>query len=326
MAEVLLHFAIFLKQRQKKNTNYEPKHQTTLGKIMITTNQKTKLLTALPLILLLASCQSMTGSKSSSGETASASDPSKTIISTYSGGQVTLKDANVELEKLIAKNDKLKGLTFDKLNPQQKEAVIKEIVLKEMAYKEAKKRDLDDDEDYQAALKLFEAELLKQKLLIKLVEDAKDEKNVRKNYDELVAKLKDKKDLRISYIALKTQSEAESVYQSLIKWPNSFANMARRRSVDKEIAKKGGDLGFIVEDALPADVLNQAKTLQKGQISKPFLTNGKWVVIKLDDERAAEILPYDKAKDALAQSLAKKAIEDFISQSFEKAKISILAK
>jgi hypothetical protein len=50
------------------------------------------------------------------------------------------------------------------------------------------------------------------------------------------------------------------------------------------------------------------------------------VVIKLDDERLAQVLPYEKAKEALAQNLAKKAMEDFASQSFEKAKISILVK
>lgn len=284
-----------------------------------------KLLTALPLILLLSSCQSIT-SKSANNTASATDDQSITIVSTYEGGEVTLKDANYELNRLIAKNDKLKGLTFDKLSPEQKEAVIKEVVLKEMAYKEAKKRNLNKDKDYQEALKSFESELLKQKLLFTLAKEAADEKNVRKNYDELVAKLKDKKDLRISYIALKTQSEAEGIYQTIVKSPNSFAAIARKRSVDKEVAKKGGDLGFIVEDVLPADVLKQAKTLQKGQIAKPFFTNGKWVVIKLDDERPAEILPYEKAKEALAQNLAKKAMEDFASQSFEKAKISILVK
>ena len=284
-----------------------------------------KLLTALPLILLLSSCQSIT-SKSANNSTTAADDQSNTIVSTYSGGEVTLKDANYELSRLIAKNDKLKGLTFDKLSQEQKEAVIKEVVLKEMAYKEAKKRNLNKDKDYQEALKSFESELLKQKLLFTLAKEAIEEKNVKKNYDELVAKLKDKKDLRISYIALKTQSEAEGVYQTVIKSPNSFASIARKRSIDKDLAKKGGDLGFIVEDVLPADVLKQAKTLQKGQIAKPFFTNSKWVVIKLDDERPVEILPYEKAKEALAQNLAKKAMEDFSSQSFEKAKISILVK
>jgi len=284
-----------------------------------------KLITALPLILLLSSCQNI-ASKSASNSANATDDQSSTIVATYSAGEVTLKDANYELSRLIAKNDKLKGLTFDKLSQEQKEAVIKEVVLKEMAYKEAKKKNLNKDKDYQEALKSFESELLKQKLLFTLAKEAIDEKNVKKNYDELVAKLKDKKDLRISYIALKTQSEAEGVYQAVVKSPNSFASIARKRSVDKEVAKKGGDLGFIVEDVLPADVLKQAKTLQKGQISKPFFTNSKWVVIKLDDERAAEILPYEKAKDALAQNLAKKAMEDFASQSFEKAKISILVK
>lgn len=279
----------------------------------------------LSLALLLSSCQSIP-SKSANDAASANDDQSTTIVSTYSGGEVTLKDANYELNRLIAKNDKLKGLTFDKLSQEQKEAVIKEVVLKEMALKEAKKRNLNKDKDYQEALKSFESELLKQKLLLTLAKEAVEEQNVKKNYDELVAKLKDKKDLRISYIALKTQSEAEGIYQTVIKSPNSFAAIARKRSVDKEVAKKGGDLGFIVEDVLPADVLKQAKILQKGQISKPFFTNSKWVVIKLDDERPAEILPYEKAKEALAQNLAKKAMEDFASQSFEKAKISILVK
>ncbi len=270
-------------------------------------------------LIFLAACQN---TKSVSN----ADDKSKTVLSTYKGGEVTLKDANYELNRLIAKNEKLKNLTFEKLNTEQKEAIIKEVILKEMAYKEAKKRGLNKAQDYQEALKSFEAELLKQKLLFTLATEASSEENVKKNYDDLVAKLKDKKDLRISYIAVKTPNEAENIYQLLAKYPNYFAAQARKKSVDKEVAKKGGDLGFIVEDALPADVLEQAKALQKGQISKPFLTNGKWVVIKLDDERPAQILPYEKAKDALAQNLAKKAMEDFASKSFEKAEINILVK
>ncbi len=284
-----------------------------------------KLLFALPLILLLFSCQSI-NSKSSSNSASPNSDPSSIIVATYSLGEVTLKDANYELNKLIAKNDKLKDLTFDKLSQEQKETIIKEIALREISYKEAKKRKLNKQKDYQESLKSFESELLKQKLLYTLAKEAIDDKNVKKNYDEVVAKLKDKKDLRISYIATKTQNEAEAIYQTLVKFPTSFAIQAKKRSIDKEVGKKGGDLGFILEDGLPADVLKQAKTLKKGQISKPFLTNNKWVLIKFEDERSAEILPYEKAKDSLAQNLAKKAMEDFAQQTIEKAKISILVK
>jgi peptidyl-prolyl cis-trans isomerase C len=276
--------------------------------------------------LALSACQNSLNSKVSGKEESVSNDPAKKIISTYSGGEVTLKDVNIELEKLIVQNAKLKGLTFDRLSSDQKEAIIKEVVLKEIAYKEAKKRSLNKDKDYQEALKVFETELLKQRLFVDLAKQASEEKNVKKNYDELVVKLKEKKDLRISYIILKTQNEAEAIYQTLLKYPNSFASQAKRKSLDKEVAKKGGDLGFVMEDSLPTEVSKQAKSLNKGQIGKPIQVTDKWAVIKLEDERPAEIIAYEKAKDALAQSLAKKAIEDFVSQSFEKAKINILVK
>lgn len=286
-----------------------------------------KYLTALSLILILSSCQNSINSKVSSKEDSAANDPSKTIVSTYSGGQVTLKDVNVELEKLIVKNDKLKGLTFDKLSTDQKEAIVKEVVIKDMAYREAKKRSLNKDDDYKQALKIFESEMLKQKLFVALAKEASDEKNLKKKYDELVAKLKDKKDLRISYIVVKARNEAEAIYQSLLKSPSSFASLAKRKSLDKEVAKKGGDLGFVMEDVLPSDIVKYAKSLNKAQIGKPIqVATGKWAIIKLEDVRPAEITPYEKAKDALAQNLAKKAIEDFVSQNFEKAKINILVK
>jgi len=274
-------------------------------------------LAALPLIIFLTSCQNLHDS---------ASSESSAIVATYKGGQVSLKDANLELNLLISKNEKLKGLTFEKLNSEQKEAVIKEVILNQITYKEAKKRNLDQEKDYQEALRIFKSELLKQKLLVTIAKEATDENSLRKNYNELVEKLKNKKDLRISYVAVKTQKEAETLYQRVIKVPRSFASLAKKKSLDRETAKKGGDLGFVLEDGLPADVLIKAKALQKGQISKPFTTNGTWLVIKLDDERAAEILPFEKAKDALANNLAKKATKDFASQSLEKAQINILVK
>jgi len=284
-----------------------------------------KFLAIFPLIISLTSCQNILGSKSASNlENKEANAQSKTIIATYKSGQVTLQDFNVELEKIIEKNEQLKGVTFEKLSAEQKELVIKEFVIKEIASKEAKKRKLNKDADYKEALKNFESELLKQKLVFALIKEASDEKNVKKNYDEIVLKIKDKKDLKISYIALKNKNEAEAVYQIVSKSPNSFSAQAKKKSVDKETAKKGGDLGFVIEEALPSEVLKQAKLLQKNQISKPFLANEKWLIIKLDDERSAEILPYEKAKETLAQNLAKKAVEDFVNQSLEKAKISIL--
>lgn len=282
-----------------------------------------KILTTLPLLIAFSNPQAFANSENSSKGGASI-DPAKTIIANYEGGQVTAKDANEEMIKISVQNEKLKGLTFSQLNADQKETVIKEVVLKSMAASEAKRRDLDDEKDYKDAVKIFEAELLKQKLFMTLAKEAASEENVKKNYDELVGKLRNKKDVRISYIIVKTQAEAESLYKLLMKYPNSFAALARKKSLDKETGKKGGDLGFVMEDLLPSEILSQARSVNKGQIASPVATSGdRWVVIKFVDEKAVEISSYEKSKDALAQNLAKKAIENFVSQSLEKAKITM---
>ncbi|MBU6141297.1 MAG: peptidyl-prolyl cis-trans isomerase [Proteobacteria bacterium] len=277
--------------------------------------KKSTLLKALPLILAI-SCQSK-----------AVSNPAENpVISTYSGGEVRLKDVNYELEKLVAQNNKLKGISFDKLSAEQKEAVIKEIVVKEISYKEAKKRGLHKDEDYQNILKIFESDILKQKLLVAIIKDAQDEKNLRKNYDELVKKTEGKKDFKISYIALKTEKEAAETHQILLRSPSLFAAQAKKKSLDKNTAKKGGELGFVSEDALSPDLVKEIKTLTKDQISKPISSGDKWIIVKFEGEKPTEILPYEKVKDVLAQNLAKKAIEDFVAQGLEKAKIKMIVK
>ena len=251
------------------------------------------------------------------------SNDNKQIVANYKGGVVTLQQVEAELSKLILKNPKLKGLSFNNLNSDQKEMVVKEIVLKEIAYKEAKKQKLNKSDDYKQALKLFETEMLKQKLFLKLAEDAKATTNLKENYDKLVLELKDKEDLRIRYIALNTETEAMSVHKILTKYPKSFANQAKKKSIDKDTALKGGDLGFVLEDVLPVEIVSQAKKLPKDKISKPFKLTDKWVIIKLEDRRQAEVAKFEDTKEALAASLARKAIQDFIADSIKKAGISI---
>ena len=51
------------------------------------------------------------------------------IVASYEGGAVTFAQARTELSKVIINNPNLKGLTFNDLNADQKEMVIKEVVI-----------------------------------------------------------------------------------------------------------------------------------------------------------------------------------------------------
>lgn len=246
------------------------------------------------------------------------------VISKYKNGKVTLQEAQEELDKFIAKNEKLKGLTFDKLEKDQKETIIKEVIIKKIIYKEAKKRKLHKDEDYKKSVRLIETELLKQKLFVKLIEDAKKEENVKKYYDELVEKMKNKQDIRVKYISVATEKQANSISRILERSPNAFESQAKAKSLDKETAKKGGDLGFVLEDILPAEVVSKVRLMKKSEISQPIPLGDKWVLVKLEDIRPAKIEKFENVKEDLADNLAQKALKDFISDSIENAKISFI--
>ena len=247
----------------------------------------------------------------------------KTIVATYDKGQITLAEAQLELEKIASKSEKLKDIKFSDLKKDQQELIIKEMVLQKIVYQEAKKMGFKKEKSYEKAVKNFKQEFLKQKLYNHLVSTAKTHENVQKNYNELLEKSKNKLDFKISYIAVDNQKKAEEIYQKLLKNPSNFAKQAKQSSIDAETAKKGGNLGFVFEDNLPASLVENLKQLKKNQITKPIAVVDSWFIVQLQQTRKAEILPFEKAKEQLAENLAKLAVEDFIEKSLEQAKINI---
>ena len=51
----------------------------------------------------------------------------KTIVATYNKGQITLAEAQLELEKIASKSEKLKDIKFSDLKKDQQELIIKEM-------------------------------------------------------------------------------------------------------------------------------------------------------------------------------------------------------
>ena len=278
-----------------------------------------KIIFYLIIYLSILSCRSLDASLQNSQN----SQDDQKILATYLGGVVKIIDVKIEMEKIIAKNNKLKNLKFESLNSELQKVIIQEVVINKLASKKAKENGLDKHPDYQMAINLFENELLKQKLFIEIANKVKSEENIKKNYQELVKKMQNKKDYRLSYIALKTQNKADEIYETLNKNSKKFAELAKKESLDLESGKKGGDLGFVIEDALPSEIINAIKKLKKGQITKPILSSNRFVIAKFVDERKAEILSYSKAKEVLTSNLVKKALEDFSKEILNEADIKI---
>ena len=135
------------------------------------------------------------------------------------------------------------------------------------------------------------------------------------------------REFHIQMIVNETLEQANRTYD-LAEQGADFSTLAKERSLDTNTASEGGDLGWVEEHDpfLPVSLLEQAKGLNPGEISKPFETSTGFVVIKLVDLAQEEAQDPTKIREMVRKQLAlQKAppIIDYIKSLREKWKAEI---
>ena len=249
-------------------------------------------------------------------------DPNNQIVATFNGGNVKLIEAQAELRRLALQSPALLNTNFLDLTEIQQKLVIQETIIKKISAKKAIAKNLDQDQEFKVGFEIFKNELLRQSLMSHLVTKAQTEENLQEKYQEIVNSLKEKQDYRVRFISLESKKEADWLYKRLIKHPKSFAKYAKNKSLDKRTAEKGGDLGFILEDSLPAPVKAALDTVKQGQVTQPVKVGENWLLTKIEESRPAHILSYDEIKPQLKQKIAQEIIEQYITEVLAKAEIN----
>ena len=99
------------------------------------------------------------------------------------------------------------------------------------------------------------------------------------------------------------KAKIDSIYQKL-KEGASFEEMAKKYSMDKNTAKKGGYLGFFGIGKYSQKFEDEVFSLKKdGEFSKPFKTSLGWHIVKRISKPG--IKPYEKMKRSLANKIKK---------------------
>lgn len=75
----------------------------------------------------------------------------------------------------------------------------------------------------------------------------------------------------------------QSVYEQL-KAGEPFSEMAMKYSED-DLAEHGGDAGWVVRTQLPEDVAEVVYSLERGQFSEPFVSQGTFFIVKVEERR-----------------------------------------
>jgi foldase protein PrsA len=133
--------------------------------------------------------------------------------------------------------------------------------------------------------------------------------------------------IRLQQIVVSSKEQAAKVLADAANGID-FAQIAKNRSLDDATRDKGGDLGWVDEDDpfIVPDLLNAAKKLKVGEISKPLDVQGEIYIIKLRDRKEESKGKLDERFENVRKEMALREappMKDIIKKLREQWKVSI---
>lgn len=206
--------------------------------------------------------------------------------------------------------------------PELRNAIKNRLITDEVIYQEAIKRGLDKKPENAALM-----DLAQQNVLVSLfVQDyAKthpiDDAKVKAEYDRLKAETTGKKEYKARHILVESEKEAQSVLERLKKG-EKFEKLAQEKSKDPGSKQNGGDLGWADPNNFVKPFAEALTKLEKGKItSTPVKSDFGWHVIRLDDQRAVQVPPFEQVKAGLQQSMQQQQIGKMVEDLKARAKV-----
>ena len=149
------------------------------------------------------------------------------------------------------------------------------------------------------------------------------EEDIKEEYEKIKSQYKDLKEIKVRYIAIKTEAEAKQIIKELDKG-KSFSALAKERSFDKKTAKRGGDWGhYMTEDSeLAPWFVKKAFLLEKGEYTRePIETNVGWGIFKLEDKRNVKVPKFKDIRRSIRNSLMNDIIDNKLIEFRNKAEV-----
>ena len=186
-----------------------------------------------------------------------------------------------------------------------KEKFLEELIKREVIYQEAKRMKLDNNKEFIEKVRNFEKMTLVSLILKKEVEDKVrvDDSEVKTFFDENAEKFTIGTELKASHILVKTEEEAKALHEKITKG-ESFSELAKAHSMDKNSAEKGGDLGYFGQGKLPPEIERAALGLKPGEVSTPLRTRFGFDIIKLVDVKKGTPANFEQTKESIRRQLA----------------------
>ena len=214
------------------------------------------------------------------------------------------------------------ALDLKSLKPDMRDKLLRGVMTEKLLLGEAEKQHVDQSPEVARKLEDIKKKLVVQTFLEKKTTDMITEADLKRAYDEMVASMRDEKEIRARHILVPTEKEAQEV-KAKLNGGASFEDVAKDYSKDPGSAKQGGDLGYFTKDKMVPQFADAAFKLKKGEISDPVKSPFGWHIIQVEDIRKVTVPTYNESKDMLRAKLADKKLADYIQGLVKDAKVTV---
>jgi len=207
------------------------------------------------------------------------------------------------------------------VTPELENQIKEEVIAREIFMQEAQKRGLEGSADYKAQMELARQTILIRELFADFqknnpVTDAE----IQAEYDKFVA-ANSGKEYKASHILVEKEDEAKAIIAS-IKQGAKFEDIAKKQSKDPGSGARGGDLDWANPNSYVSEFTEAMLKLKKGEMTaEPVKSQFGWHIIRLDDERQAQLPKLEEVKPQIAQQLQQQKLGQFQEDLRTKAKV-----
>lgn len=171
----------------------------------------------------------------------------------------------------------------------------------------AREKGLADDPEVARRVAFETERVLGDVYLARSFADAVTSEEARAEYDRRVADVELKEEVRARHILLDSEAAAQEAL-ARIEAGEDFAAVAREVSKGPS-GEKGGDLGWFTREHMVSGFSDAAFALAPGEVSGPVKTDFGWHVIKVEDRRMQQLIPFEEVEaDIKAEMRNEKAI------------------
>lgn len=278
--------------------------------------KKLHTLLALGLALGLAACNEQQTSvmQPAAKQTAAANSDTSKVLATVNGQPITENTVEVHLQQ---RNLRRPG---DAGN-QDRNLALQEVINLELMTQAAERSGIADRPDVSAQLRHTRRALLSSIAVQEYMsQNPASEEKTHALYDERFGT--PSQEYKARHILLKTEEDARKMIAELDGGAD-FAELAKEHSTGPT-GPRGGDLGWFSSSQMVAPFSEAVAQLENGSYTKePVKTQFGWHVILREDSREATPPAYDDIKDQLQMVVQNQALQEYLDQLRQDAKIDI---